>query len=97
MTMSSGNYMNNKHNDLFIAWSAIVSTKAVFNWLFIDMCRKKLYQELFEYDTPVVCSSEPKNFEFTLGQDYYQVHLWKESFRQLVRALMAWNCNCFSF
>ena len=46
--------------------------------------RKTLYQNVYEYDLPVV-SPEPKVFEFLQPYDSEHDNPWKDSFKMLVR------------
>lgn len=55
----------------------------------INFCyRKKLYQDVFEYDYPLL-HPEPRIFKFLHPQVYCDYdNPWKESFRQLVSIIL---------
>lgn len=49
----------------------------------VDLNRKTLYQDLFEYDSPLFSTGRGK-YEFTPVSEYEHDNPWKESFKHLV-------------
>lgn len=59
---------------------------AVLNESSRCLCRKRLYQNVYEYDLPLFNPS-PCRFEFVSPEESELPNPWKESFRQLYRGI----------